>query len=68
VSAGLPCARAIVADGREGAKALVTLTIALTTKDPGAPEPRVLRQALFAGAFNPATRDIDAPPEIAAID
>jgi len=26
----------------------------------------VLRQALFAWAFNPATRDTDPPPEIAA--
>ncbi len=51
---------------RSVAEALVTVTIALTAKEPGAPEPRVLRQALFAWAFNPATRDIDPPPEIAA--
>ena len=51
---------------RSVAEALVTVTIALTTKEPGAPEPRVLRQALFAWAFNPATRDTDPPPEIAA--
>jgi len=51
---------------RSVAEALVTVTIALTTKEPGAPEPRVLRQALFAWAFNPATRDTDPPPETAA--
>jgi len=51
---------------RSVAEALVTVTIALTTKEPGAPEPRVLRQALFAWALNPATRDTDLPPEIAA--
>jgi integrase len=51
---------------RSVAEALVTVTIALTAKDPGAPEPKVLRQALFAWAFNPATR----PPEklAAALD
>jgi hypothetical protein len=51
---------------RSVAEALVTVTIALATKEPGAPEPRVLRQALFAWAFNPATRDITPPPHIAA--
>ena len=51
---------------RSVAEALVTVTIALTAKEPGAPEPKVLRQALFAWAFNPATRDTDPPPEIAA--
>ena len=51
---------------RSVAEALVTVTIALTTKEPGAPEPRVLRQALFGWAFNPATRDTGPPPEIAA--
>jgi hypothetical protein len=45
---------------------LVTVTIALTMKEPGAPEPKALRQALFAWAFNPATRDTSPPPEIAA--
>jgi hypothetical protein len=38
---------------RSVAEALVTVTIALTTKEPGAPEPKVLRQALFAWGFNP---------------
>ena len=51
---------------RSIAEALVTVTIALSEKEPGAPEPRVLRQALFAWAFNPATRDITPPPHIAA--
>ena len=41
---------------RSVAEALVTVTIALTSKEPGAPEPKVLRQALFGWAFNPATR------------
>jgi len=50
---------------RSVAEALVTVTIALTTKEPGAPEPRMLRRALFGWAFNPATRDTDLPPEIA---
>ena len=51
---------------RSVAEALVTVTIALTSKEPGALEGKVLRQALFAWAFNPATRDTDPPPEIAA--
>ena len=51
---------------RSVAEALVTVTIALTAKEPGAPEPKVLRQALFGWAFNPATRDTSPPPEIAA--
>jgi hypothetical protein len=51
---------------RSLAEALVTVTIALSKKEPGAPDPKVLRQALFAWAFNPATRDITPPPHIAA--
>ena len=47
---------------RSVAEALVTVTIALTSKEPGAPEGKVLRQALFAWAFNPATRGTDPPP------
>ena len=47
---------------RSVAEALVTVTVALAAKEPGAPEPRVLRQALFSWAFNPATRDITPPP------
>jgi hypothetical protein len=38
---------------RSVAEALVTVTIALSKKEPGAPDPKVLRQALFAWAFNP---------------
>jgi hypothetical protein len=41
---------------RSVAEALVTVTT-LTAKEPGTPEAKVLRQALFAWAFNPATRD-----------
>jgi integrase len=51
---------------RSVAEALVTITIALSATEKGAPEGKVLRQALFAWAFNPATRDSDPPPEIAA--
>ena len=51
---------------RSVAEALVTVTIALTAKEKGAPEGRVLRQALFGWAFNPATREQDPPREIAA--
>jgi integrase len=51
---------------RSVAEALVTVTIALAAKEPGAPDPTVLRQALFAWAFNPATRGITPPPTIAA--
>ncbi len=50
---------------RSVAEALVTVTIALAGKEKGAPEPRVLRRALFAWAFNPATRETDPPREIA---
>jgi integrase len=51
---------------RSVAEALVTVTTALAAKEPGAPEHRVLRQALFAWAFCPATRDTGPPPKIAA--
>jgi integrase len=51
---------------RSIAEALVTVTIALTAKDRGAPEPSVLRRALFGWAFNPATRDQVPPLQIAA--
>src|SRR5580693_1263904 len=50
---------------RSVAESLVTVTVALTAKEKGAPEPRVLRRALFAWAFNPATRDTSPPREIA---
>src|ERR1035441_9983438 len=58
--AGAPVSR------RSVAEALVTVTIALTAKAKGAPEGRVLRQALFGWAFNPATREQVPPREIAA--
>jgi integrase len=51
---------------RSVAEALVTVTIALTARERGAPEPRVLRRALFDWAFNPGTRDKVPPPAIAA--
>ena len=51
---------------RSVAEALVTVTIALTAKEKGAPEGRALRQALFGWAFNPATREQVPPREIAA--
>jgi hypothetical protein len=50
---------------RSVAEALVTVTVALSGKEKGAPEARVLRRALFAWAFNPATRESDPPREIA---
>jgi integrase len=49
---------------RSVAEALVTVTIALSAKEKGAPEPRVLRRALFAWAFNPSARETDPPREI----
>ncbi len=51
---------------RSVAEPLVTVTTALTTREKGAPEGKVLRRALFAWAFNPATRDTCPPPEITA--
>jgi integrase len=51
---------------RSVAEALVTVTVALSAKERGAPDPRVLRRALFGWAFNPATRDQVPPPEVAA--
>src|ERR1700723_3529709 len=51
---------------RSVAEALVTVTIALTTKEPGVPDGKLVRQALFSWAFNPATRDTSPPPQITA--
>jgi integrase len=51
---------------RSLAEALVTVTVALTATKRGAPEPVVLRRALFAWAFNPGARDQDPPPDITA--
>ncbi len=53
------------ADGRP-AFLVATCPLPPDQKEPGAPDPKVLRQALFAWAFNPATRDITPPPHIAA--
>ena len=54
---------------RSVAEALVTVTVALTTRQKGAPEAKVLRQALFSWAFNPASRDTSPPPPVeAALD
>jgi integrase len=52
---------------RSVAEALVTVTVALAAREPGAPEGKVLRTALFAWAFNPATRDTDPPEKITAV-
>lgn len=51
---------------RSVAEALVTLTTALTGKEPGAPEGKILRQALLGWAFNPSTRDQEPPDAIQA--
>ncbi len=53
---------------RSVAEALVTNTVALVTvtREPSAPEGTVLRRALFAWVFNPATRGQVPPPDIAA--
>ncbi len=51
---------------RSVAEALFTVTIALTVKEPGTPEGKVLRHTLFTWAFNPATRQLDPPLDIAA--
>jgi integrase len=54
---------------RSVAEALVTLTVALSGKERGAPGSPVLRKALLGWAFNPSTRDQQPPPDIeAALD
>ena len=50
---------------RSTAEALTTITLALTRPRRGAPDPDVLRRALFGWAFNPATRQ-PAPADITA--
>jgi integrase len=50
---------------RSTAEALTTITVALATGRRGAPEPDVLRRALFAWAFNPGTRNLTPPAGIA---
>jgi hypothetical protein len=51
---------------RSAAEALTTVTSALTGSRSGAPDPAVLRRALFAWAFNPGTRNLTPPAEITA--
>jgi integrase len=54
---------------RSVAEALLTLTIALSAKERGAPDSPVLRKALQGWAFNPSTRDQEPPADIeAALD
>ena len=50
---------------RSAAEALATVTAALVSSRRGAPDPAVLRRALFAWAFNPGTRNLTAPAETA---
>ncbi len=51
---------------RSAAEALTTVTAALATRRGAAPDPQALRRALFAWAFNPGTRHLTPPAEIAA--
>ena len=51
---------------RSTAEALTTVTLALATRRRGAPGPKTLNRALFAWAFNPGTRNLTAPGDIAA--
>ena len=51
---------------RSVAEALTTITPALTRHQRGAPDSQVLSRALFAWAFNPGTRNLTPPDEIAA--
>ncbi len=51
---------------RSAAEALTTVTAALVSSRRGAPDTAVLHRALFAWAFNPSTRNLTEPAEIAA--
>jgi integrase len=51
---------------RSTAEALTTITLALLTPRRGAPDPAVLNRALFGWAFNPGTRNLTLPDDIAA--
>jgi integrase len=51
---------------RSTAEALTTITVALASRRRGAPEPDVLRRALFAWAFNAGTRNLTPPADISA--
>ena len=50
---------------RSAAEALTTVTEALAPRR-GAPEPEILRRALFAWAFNPGTRNLPPPEDLSA--
>ena len=50
---------------RSTAEALTTVTAALTTRHRSAPDPAILRRALFAWAFNTGTRNLTPPADIA---
>jgi integrase len=51
---------------RSTAEALTTVTLALTIRRRGGPDPKTLRRALFAWAFNPGTRCLTPPDCITA--
>jgi integrase len=51
---------------RSTAEALTTVTLALTGRRRGAPDSKTLNRALFGWAFNPGTRNLTPPPQIAA--
>ncbi len=50
---------------RSTVDALATVTPVLIASERGAPDPRVLRKALYGWAFNPSTWDRDVPPDLA---
>ncbi|WP_063820897.1 tyrosine-type recombinase/integrase [Parafrankia elaeagni] len=51
---------------RSMADALATVTAVLVTSNRGAPDPKVLRQALYGWAFNHSKQDTAPPDEIAS--
>jgi hypothetical protein len=51
---------------RSVAEALTTITPALTRHQRGAPDPKTLSRALFGWAFNPGTRNLVPPADVAA--
>jgi integrase len=51
---------------RSSAEALTTVTVALAPRKRGAPDPEVVRRALYRWAFNPGTRQSAPPADIAA--
>jgi integrase len=51
---------------RSVAEALTTVTVAMLRNRRGAPDPAMLRRSLFGWAFNPGTRNLTPPGEIAA--